>query len=188
MVVDTTKVQPREQGLLATGSPYVVFTWGSRRAVLELKRSSHVVGRSPDAELCIDCDGVSREHARFTAASDGVVHVLDLGSTNGTSVNDEPVSLRVLRDGDRIKLGAAVQGSLRYRKPGTTRLDTLLTNRQLEIAEHVARGQSTAQIAETLGLSPKTIGNHLEKIYVRAQLSGRVELTRLLLEQGLAGP
>ena len=64
----------------------------------------------------------------------------------------------------------------------------MLTDRQLEIAEHVARGRTTAQIAEALGLSPKTIGNHLEKIYVRAEVSGRVELTRLLLEQGLAGP
>lgn len=165
----------------------MVFTWEARRAVLELRRSSYVVGRSPSADLIIDCDGVSREHARFTVASDSVVHVLDLGSTNGTSINGELVSLRLLRDGDRIELGTNVLGHLRYRRADQNRLDTILTDRQLEISEHVAKGQTTAEIAKALGLSPKTIGNHLEKIYARAEVTGRVELTRLLLEQGLAG-
>jgi len=52
--------------------------------------------------------GASRRHATITLDDGGEYVLTDLGSTNGTIVNDEPVGEHVLSDGDRITIGNAV--------------------------------------------------------------------------------
>lgn len=66
------------------------------------------VGRDPACSLTIDDDDlVSRRHARVEWVGDH--HRLsDLGSTNGTYVNDERVTTHSLRDGDRVGIGKVV--------------------------------------------------------------------------------
>ena len=65
------------------------------------------VGRSNKCELAIDQESISRHHARITY--DGERHsVQDLGSTNGTYVNDQPIQKCTLRDGDQIKVGRSI--------------------------------------------------------------------------------
>ncbi len=62
------------------------------------------LGRLPECTITFDDSNVSREHA--TVRPDGTGFVLsDLGSTNGTLVNDVPVVRHRLDDGDRICLG-----------------------------------------------------------------------------------
>ena len=46
-----------------------------------------VVGRDPDNDICVDLTTVSRRHARLFGKN-GEAWVEDLGSTNGTLVND----------------------------------------------------------------------------------------------------
>jgi predicted component of type VI protein secretion system len=67
------------------------------------------VGREPSLPLHLDEDGqVSRRHARFSADGGGVT-VEDLGSTNGTYVNEQPISSpRTLRPGDKVRVGLTV--------------------------------------------------------------------------------
>jgi diguanylate cyclase (GGDEF)-like protein len=65
------------------------------------------VGRSPQCEVHIDQDGVSRRHAMFEQTVEGNVEVMDLGSRNGTFVNGDPISRVTLRDGDKIQIGGA---------------------------------------------------------------------------------
>jgi hypothetical protein len=67
------------------------------------------VGRDPSLPLHFDEDGqVSRRHARF-AAQGGNVVVEDLGSTNGTYVNEQPISSpRTLKPGDKVRMGLTV--------------------------------------------------------------------------------
>ena len=48
----------------------------------------------------------SRHHAEIHFEPQGVWVITDLGSTNGTYVNGQPVSRRGLQEGDRITLGA----------------------------------------------------------------------------------
>jgi hypothetical protein len=55
--------------------------------------------------------GVSHRHAIITCRDDGVLTITDIGSTNGTFVNDSPDALApgepvILHDGDRIHVGA----------------------------------------------------------------------------------
>ncbi len=64
-----------------------------------------VVGRGADADLRLPDSGVSRRHAEIRREDSG--HLLvDLGSTNGTRVNDSRVAMRRLANGDRIEVGS----------------------------------------------------------------------------------
>ena len=72
-----------------------------------LNRSEVVLGRGSDCDIQVDRDSVSRRHARVFRAGDQWL-VEDLGSTNGSYVNDVPVTKSALRDSDFVKIGAAI--------------------------------------------------------------------------------
>lgn len=64
-----------------------------------------VIGRSPDADLVIADDFVSAIHAKIVPADDGFM-LEDLGSTNGTRLNGQPVTRPLsIGAGDIIELG-----------------------------------------------------------------------------------
>jgi HD-GYP domain-containing protein (c-di-GMP phosphodiesterase class II) len=62
-----------------------------------------------------------------------------------------------------------------------------LTKREVEVLLLVVRGMSNREIAESLFLSPKTVGRHLETIYTKTNVSTRVGVTLFAVEHGLAG-
>lgn len=66
-----------------------------------------IIGRATEATIAIDADSVSRRHARVFFDV-GAFIFEDLGSTNGSFVNDRRVERVVLRDGDIIRIGAAI--------------------------------------------------------------------------------
>jgi signal transduction histidine kinase len=63
-----------------------------------------VIGRGADAHVAIDGDEISRRHAQLDWQRGGFV-LTDLGSRNGTLVNNVPVREQRLSSGDRIQLG-----------------------------------------------------------------------------------
>lgn len=74
-----------------------------------LDRPDFVIGRAADSDLVLDMESVSRRHCEIRTSAAGVHHVLDLGSTNGTFVNDEEVNApAALRNGDLVKIGGAI--------------------------------------------------------------------------------
>ncbi len=62
------------------------------------------VGRSPDNELILRDPATSGHHARLERRG-ALFFIVDLGSTNGTLVNGEPVQEKELKHGDRITIG-----------------------------------------------------------------------------------
>jgi FHA domain len=67
-----------------------------------------VVGRGAECDLRLDDTFVSQEHARIFA-KDGSWYVEDLGSTNGTFVNEQRLAApAMLTSGDRIRVGTTV--------------------------------------------------------------------------------
>ncbi|MEM9070774.1 MAG: GGDEF domain-containing protein [Myxococcota bacterium] len=66
-----------------------------------------VIGRSSRCEVQIDQESVSRNHCRIIHTGRGF-SVRDLGSTNGTYVNDELIDSFDLRDGDQLKVGRTI--------------------------------------------------------------------------------
>jgi diguanylate cyclase (GGDEF)-like protein len=64
-------------------------------------------GRSVQTGIPLEDDAVSRRHARFAWTGSSFI-VTDLGSTNGTFVNDVSVRERTLKDGDQVKIGHTI--------------------------------------------------------------------------------
>jgi hypothetical protein len=78
--------------------------WDDRE--VPLSEGENLIGRDYDALVRIDSAKVSRRHARITVEKERV-WLEDLGSRNGTSLNDQPVRRRArLADGDRIGFGS----------------------------------------------------------------------------------
>ena len=74
-----------------------------RRIVLD---GELLIGRTVDGEGRVDDEEVSRRHARVSADASGDLTVEDLGSANGTWVNEERVTgSQGLSEGDRVRIG-----------------------------------------------------------------------------------
>jgi DNA-binding CsgD family transcriptional regulator len=62
-----------------------------------------------------------------------------------------------------------------------------LTPRELEVLGLIARGATTSEVAVRLGISRKTAGTHIERIYVKTGASSRSTATLFALRSGLIG-
>ena len=71
---------------------------------IELIPDPQTVGRASSCNVKIGDAGVSSKHAKIWC-EEGVFFVMDLGSTNGTFVNDRDVDRQQLEDGDTITFG-----------------------------------------------------------------------------------
>jgi hypothetical protein len=78
-----------------------------------LRREILTIGRALDNDIVVDSAEVSRHHARIEHRPSGFT-LVDLGSTNGTSVNGTQIQEHELRYGDRITLGNVVFEYLPY--------------------------------------------------------------------------
>ena len=88
--------------------PILVRTQGKNEILIG--RSSQKTGTIPDVDLSpynAAESGVSRQHARLKF-QDNTISIVDLGSVNHTYINGQRLhahEVRVLRDGDEIRLG-----------------------------------------------------------------------------------
>jgi len=72
----------------------------------ELKNDVYVMGRHPDCHIVIDVGAVSRNHCQLVREGSDY-YLEDLGSRNGTFLNDEPRKIdgrRKLKNGDQIRV------------------------------------------------------------------------------------
>lgn len=100
----------------AQGNPSRTYGEASTQAYLQMVVGSEIdrrfplqgvmyVGREVDNDIQVNDPRISRRHARLRTDGNRVT-VADLGSTNGTLVNDVPISGEyVLHDGDLIRMG-----------------------------------------------------------------------------------
>src|SRR4051812_5104221 len=72
-----------------------------------LNAASLVIGRSSKCDIQIDQESISRNHSKIVNTGKSIL-VRDLGSTNGTYVNDELIDEYTLRDGDLVKIGRTI--------------------------------------------------------------------------------
>jgi two-component system cell cycle response regulator len=88
--------------------PCIVIISGKMAGRLfKLSPGATVIGRGTDTTIRVEDEGISRRHVQVTLTSEGKVFAEDMGSTNGTIVNNEKTSGRTeLKNGDRIELGS----------------------------------------------------------------------------------
>jgi diguanylate cyclase (GGDEF)-like protein len=73
-----------------------------------LQKKAYIVGRDAEVDLVISRSSVSRQHSQLTQDENDDWWVQDLGSTNGTFVNEERITRKILSDGDQIRFGDAI--------------------------------------------------------------------------------
>jgi DNA-binding response OmpR family regulator len=94
--------------------PYLLDLSGKEHALAE---EVSTIGRGVENDIVIVSKRVSREHARIRREG-RKLFLEDLGSTNGTYLNDQRIqSPVILRDGDRITVGDMV---FTFHDPDTT--------------------------------------------------------------------
>ncbi len=76
-------------------------------AELKLSSTPVTIGRSPDADIMIAQERISRIHCGISY-EEGQYILKDLESKNGTFVNGENVTERALQPGDKIKVGSSI--------------------------------------------------------------------------------
>jgi len=64
----------------------------------------------------------------------------------------------------------------------------LLTNREIQVLNEVAEGLSNKQIARRLGISPKTVRNHLVSVYDKLRATNRTHAVMLAIRLGVQIP
>ncbi|MBL8362712.1 MAG: response regulator transcription factor [Rubrivivax sp.] len=78
---------------------------------------------------------------------------------------------------------AALARSMHQKQP--THPHLALSERELDIFRRIALGQAIKEIAYDLGLSSKTVATYLERIRKKTGLTGRVEMARYALHNGI---
>jgi hypothetical protein len=93
--------QPDREGelvLIENGKPSRAFPLSKQRVI---------IGRLAESDIVLADPGASRRHAEVRRDHGGYV-ITDLGSTNGTMVNEATIGERPLEEGDRITIGRTV--------------------------------------------------------------------------------
>lgn len=86
----------------------IQFTESGAGIKLSIEKQRTTIGRDAGNDISLDDELVSKEHAVIEGiSSEGAVDFLiqDLNSTNHTFVNDTPIDLHKLKDGDLIRIG-----------------------------------------------------------------------------------
>ena len=111
-LVEGPMSEPAPVGHTGTAGPtqageLVLIEKGKPGKAFPLSKDRVIIGRMGDSDIVLADPGVSRRHAEVRR-EDGEFVVADLGSTNGTMVNEATIGERTLEEGDRITLGKTV--------------------------------------------------------------------------------
>jgi hypothetical protein len=84
--------------------PYLVINTEGKAPLRKTLDGPTIIGRAHEADISIPDRRLSREHCRFEPTENGWA-VIDLSSTNGTTVGGQPVGFQPLHDGDEVFVG-----------------------------------------------------------------------------------
>ncbi len=93
--------------------------------IFVLTKEETTLGRAPECDIFLDDEGVSRHHAKIVAQDNARV-LMDLGSTNGTFIDNERIEVATLRDGLLVQLGTATILQFRYQDQKEVEFDALV--------------------------------------------------------------
>ena len=74
---------------------------------LTLKPPTVTIGRRPTLDIVLEDGAVSSHHAELRFENE-VWHIVDVGSSNGTLLNNRDVKSSRLADGDVVQIGASI--------------------------------------------------------------------------------
>jgi DNA-binding CsgD family transcriptional regulator len=153
------------------------------RGLVVLDRAGGVEDRTSRAQALLDAyfddaDGLPAEVADWVALGDRelVVHR-----------DERRLRIRHLhpaREGDPTLLLLAEDGV----EPRAAIHGLGLAPREAEVLEHVVLGRADKAIAATLGISPRTVGKHLERVYAKLGVNSRAAAIALVIQRRADDP
>lgn len=154
---------------------------------------AHGLLRRDPAALVRAAEGQRSPWARASALEDAGVVVADEGDATG-AVELLEAARATYEEAGATRDVARVEGRLRDRRIGSGRRRSCrpvsgwgsLTDAERRVARSVAEGLTNAEVGEKLFLSRHTVDFHLRQIFRKLGIRSRVELTRLVLENGPA--
>ena len=125
-------------------------------------------------------------------AAEDVIAVIRAGARGYVTKNIAPGDLadavRRVHDGDAVfspRLAGFVLDAFTGPAPQPESELDLLTPREREVLQHIARGYMYKEIGLRLEISPKTVEAHVSSVLRKLQLSSRHELTRWAADRGI---
>ena len=152
------------------GARLIVVSGPLRNSEVVLTENESLIGREPTASVCLNSRAVSRRHCVIRREGDNYV-VQDLGSHNGTLVNDRIVSTQTLQHGDKIAVADSV---FMFVADGEEPLRAEVT----ETGEAGALTFATVQLAEALIQHPERLLGKAESATLGAELAAILEINR----------
>lgn len=155
-----------------------------------LPNNRATLGRSSECDLLIPDNTISRRHAEFFTA-DAVFFVRDLGSRNGTFINDQTIQSERIQIGQRVRFGRVpfvvmsiipsreLDSEIEtppFREVVDEEVEDSVSPAQARVLEMVLQGLSEKQIAAGLHLSQHTVHNHLRALFRAHGVHSRSEL------------
>jgi diguanylate cyclase (GGDEF)-like protein len=105
-VANVGELQEEFKARVQRDRAYLIVLAGSNVGEMyRVEEGETFLGRGQNTTIRLNDDGISRRHARIVQHG-GEVMIEDLKSSNGTIVNGAPVTMQLLKDGDKIRLGS----------------------------------------------------------------------------------
>jgi DNA-binding CsgD family transcriptional regulator len=135
----------------------------------------------------VERDYLTLARQEFAAKILGTVEASEgsiaLRTVDGRRVNVEVSSTTLLDQGSIVGVFGLADPTEEAPKPPLASVP--VTPRQMDVLRHLARGQSTATIAETLGIATETVRNHVRAIIARLGVHTRLEAVLRAHELGI---
>src|SRR5690348_5213246 len=164
----------------------------------EVATGTFVLGRSSRCDLLVNDPTISRRHAKI-AVAEGSMTVTDLGSMNGTYLDEKQVrEASVVAEGQRLRFGSVSflvsmnqadvgepDSALETEKcdPFANGRSPALSQAQTRVLEQLLDGLAEKQIAARLCLSQHTVHNHVRAIFQSFHVHSRAQLLSSLLQR-----
>jgi pSer/pThr/pTyr-binding forkhead associated (FHA) protein len=173
--------------LRSTHAPFIRFV---------LSQSTATLGRSSQCDFVVGDKTVSRKHAEILVSESGL-HVTDLGSRNGTFLDDQRIRISPVGHGQIVRFGnvpfVVILEKLAKDEPSSLETDapaieigdsetlnldktTKLSEAQKRVFDFLLTGVQEKTIARRLDLSHHTVHNHIRAIYQTLGVHSRAEL------------
>lgn len=166
---------------------------------VDIKQGDMKIGRKPGCDILLDNLAVSGEHANiFTVGEDSFIQ--DLGSTNGTFINNKKITKHHLKNGDAVVIGkhtmVYLTESVRAKQPDDFAKTVIISNPVPAVREPepkpvpVAVSEPAAITIETPGkeiLLPKTERRGAIFILSGMNSGKRIDLTKKVTNLGKTG-
>jgi HD-GYP domain-containing protein (c-di-GMP phosphodiesterase class II) len=130
--------------------------------------------------------------ARLLGAADAY-HAMTEDRPHRPALAPEGAAAQLLDDADAGRFGrrevdAVLAAAGQASRPARLARPAGLTEREVDVLRLIARGRSNREVAAALGISPKTVGHHVEHVYAKAGVTTRAGATLFAMEQDLLSP